>query len=71
MLNKVTQNTPFFIVFSGAGYQSAPVGFETIKQVREVYRQVRCAQSFGGQRVLRAHIVNNITNQTIFKGRIK
>ena len=71
MFNKVTQNTPFFIVFSGAGYQSAPVGFETIEQVREAYRQVRCAQSFEGQRVLRARIVNNITNQTIFKGRIK
>ena len=71
MFNKVTQNTPFFIVFSGAGYQSAPVGFEAIEQVRQAYRQARCTGSFESQRVLRAHIVNNITNQTIFKGRIK
>jgi len=65
---RVTQNTPFFMIFSGPGFRSELRGFESIEDCREAYRTVRDDSHYRGTPVNYVKIVSG--NDILYKGRI-
>ncbi len=70
--HRVTQNTPFFMIFSGPGFRSEPRGFESIEDCREAYSIVRADSHYRGAPVDYVKIVAQADDgdATVYHGRI-
>ena len=65
--SRITQNTAFYMIFSGPGYMSEPRGFDSIESCRAAFAIVRNNGHFNGAPVDWARVVCR-DRGTIYRG---
>jgi len=64
--SKVTQYTPFYMVFAGLGYKSEPRGFDSLEDCRAAFAIVRRDGHYRGITVTAVRVVGD--TGTIYSG---
>ena len=67
---RVTQNTPFCMIFSGPGFRSEARGFDSLEECRDAYAIVRADGHYIGVPVDYVRIVSQ-NGGTVYSGRIR